>query len=41
MKTKTKLIDTEMTLMVVRGEGWGGWTKWLREGKRHKLPVIK
>lgn len=27
LKKNTELIETEGRLMVVRGEGWGGWGK--------------
>ena len=38
-KNRNRFIDTENKLVIAGGEGVGGWAKWVKGIKRHKLPV--
>ena len=37
---KKMLKDTENGLVIVGGEGFEGWAKWVRGVKKYKFPVI-
>ena len=39
-KTPTEFINTGKRLVIAKGRGWG-WAKWVKGGKRYKLPIIK